>query len=163
MAYNPLMGNKYELTLNPAALHNLLQGIDEFPAPAKILAGLSGEQACQSVPGAPHSIATLLGHMLCWQEWFLGFAHGTEPPDPTAEENFPAVTPQQWTGLVQRFLDSLTEVEALATLEDCARELIKERSLGYGLASQASHNAYHLGQIVLLRRILGLWPPADAA
>jgi hypothetical protein len=162
MAYNPLMANKYELTLNQAALHNLLQGIDEFPAPAKILAGLSGGQACQSVPGSEHSIATLLGHMLCWQEWFMGFARRAEPQDPSAEQNFPAVTPQQWPGLVQRFMDTLAEVEALATPENCAREFVKERSLGYALASQASHNAYHLGQIVLLRRILGLWPPADA-
>ncbi len=162
MAYNPRMANKYELTLNRAALHNLLQGIDEFPAPEKVLAGLGAEQACRSVPGAPHSIATLLGHMLCWQEWFLSFARGDEPADPSAEQNFPAVTPQQWTGLVQRFLDTLTDVEALATLENCAREFVKERSLGYALASQASHNAYHLGQIVLLRRILGLWPPAPA-
>lgn len=160
MAYNPRMANTYELTLNRAALHNLLQGIDEFPAPGKILAGLSGEQACQGAPGSPYSIATLLGHMLCWQVWFLGFARGEQPSDPTAEQNFPGVTPQQWPGLVQRFLDTLTEVEALATPENCTREFVKERSLGYALASQASHNAYHLGQIVLLRRILGLWPPA---
>jgi hypothetical protein len=156
------MANKYELALNRAALQNLLQGTDEFTAPGRILAGLSGEQACQGALGSPHSIATLLGHMLCWQEWLLGFVRDAEFPEPSAEQNFPAVTPQQWPGLVQRFLDTLNEVEALATPENCARELVKERSLGYALASQASHNAYHLGQIVLLRRILGLWPPAEA-
>ena len=25
----------------------------------------------------------------------------------------------------------------------------------------ADHNAYHLGQVVTVRRLLGAWPPAD--
>ena len=30
---------------------------------------------------------------------------------------------------------------------------------GEGLAIVAQHNSYHLGQIVMLRRVLGAWPP----
>jgi hypothetical protein len=29
------------------------------------------------------------------------------------------------------------------------------------LISLASHNAYHLGRIVVLRQLLGAWPPAS--
>jgi uncharacterized damage-inducible protein DinB len=150
------------LTLNPAALRHMLLGSDEFLAPEQIFAGLSGEQACQTVPSSPHSIATLLAHMLFWQERRLGWARGEEQPELSEEQNFPAVMPQQWPGLVQQFLNTLSDLEALATPETCARELYEGRSAGYMLASHACHNAYHLGQVVLLRRALGLWPPADA-
>ena len=35
-----------------------------------------------------------------------------------------------------------------------------EKANGYtALEVLALHNSYHLGQIVLLRRILGAWPP----
>jgi hypothetical protein len=33
-------------------------------------------------------------------------------------------------------------------------------SIAYDLAGTALHNAYHCGQVVLLRRVQGLWPPA---
>ncbi len=29
------------------------------------------------------------------------------------------------------------------------------------LENLAAHNAYHFGRIVLLRRLLGIWPPAS--
>jgi hypothetical protein len=156
------MANELELTMNRAALRGMLLGSDEYLGPAKIFAGLSGEQACQSLPGLPHSIATLLAHMLFWQERRLGWARGEEQPELSEEQNFSAVTPEQWPGLVQRYMDTLAELEALATPETCARELYRGRSVGFTLASHACHNAYHLGQIVLLRRALGLWQPADA-
>jgi hypothetical protein len=155
------MDDMLELALNPAAMRHLLLGSDEFVAPEQVCAGLSGEQACLTVPRLPHSSATLLAHMLFWQERRLGWARGEEQPELSGELNFPAVTPEQWPGLVQRFLSTLAELEALATPETCARELYRGRSVGFMLASHACHNAYHLGQIVLLRRALGLWPPTE--
>jgi hypothetical protein len=57
----------------------------------------------------------------------------------------------------------------MAGIQECGR-LAEERgertsaqrddtSINYDLAGTALHNAYHLGQIVLLRRMQGLWPP----
>jgi hypothetical protein len=162
MAYNATMALELELTLNSDALKHLLLGSDEFIEPARGLSGMDGVAACRQLPGFPHSIATLLGHMLFWQERRAGWARGEEQPDFDDAVNFPAVTPEQWPGLVQRFIDSLAEFEALAQPETCAKELYRGRSLGFMLASHACHNAYHLGQIVLMRRLLGLWPPAPA-
>jgi hypothetical protein len=34
-----------------------------------------------------------------------------------------------------------------------------DTNICYDLAETALHNAYHLDQIVLLRRMQGLWPP----
>jgi len=151
------------LSLNSVALEHLLLGSDEFEAPAKILAGLTGEQACRSVEGLPHSIAGLLGHMVFWQERRLGWAQGVEQPDWDEAANFPAIAPENWPALVERFLGGFALLCALATPENSARELYRGRSVGFMLASQSCHNAYHLGQIVAARRLLGLWPPPEQA
>ncbi|MCC7477110.1 DinB family protein [bacterium] len=150
---------RLELSLNRDALAHLLLGSDEFEAPARILSGLSGEQACVQLPGVPWSIAGLLAHMIFWQERRLGWAQGLEQPDFGPEQNFPQVSAEQWPGLVQRFLEGFAALEALATPENSARQLYRGRSVGFMLASQSCHSAYHLGQIVLLRRLQGLWPP----
>lgn len=153
------MSAELELSLNPPAMENLLLGSDEFEAPARILAGLSGEQASAVLPGAPWSIATLLAHMIFWQERRIGWASGVDQPDFSPEQNFPAVSPEQWDELVGQFLTGFSRLQGLAGSADTASELYRGRSVGYMLASQSTHNAYHLGQIVLLRRLQGSWPP----
>ncbi|MCC7479045.1 DinB family protein [bacterium] len=153
------------LALNAAALRHLLQGADEHLPPARLLEGLSPEQACAVAPGMPHSIATLLGHMTHWQEHACGWLAGELPPAaPIPDEiNFPAVQPEQWEALRQSFLDSLEQLcqllEQQGDAELPAGEVFyKGRSSGFLMAMQALHNTYHLGQIVLLRRMLGAWP-----
>jgi hypothetical protein len=39
--------------------------------------------------------------------------------------------------------------------------IFDNRNAGFVAASHACHNSYHLGQIVMLRRLLGIWPPAS--
>ena len=155
------MAAELEMSFNSAALLHLLKGTDEYLPPEQILSGLSGEQACTLIPGLPHSIATWLGHMLYWQERRLGWVKGIEQPEITDTDNFPAVTSEQWPQLVVRFLASCEELAALVTPELCAQELYRGRSAGFAMASEACHNAYHMGQIVLMRRLLGLWPPPE--
>jgi len=36
-------------------------------------------------------------------------------------------------------------------------------SVGYALTDTAAHNGYHLGQIVLVRQMIGAWPPEGGA
>lgn len=157
-----LPAERLELSLNAPALLHLLLGSDEFESPERILSGLSGEQACTLLPGAPWSVAGLLAHMIFWQERRLGWASGQELGEWTAAENFPAVEPAQWEGLRARFLAGFSALEELATPTNSARQIYRGRSIGFMLASQACHSAYHLGQIVLLRRLQGTWPPPAA-
>ena len=37
------------------------------------------------------------------------------------------------------------------------REVYGKRNVGFMLASHAAHNAYHLGQIVLMLKLMGEW------
>jgi len=155
------MSDKAALNLNPAALMELLRGEMEFANPAGILAGLSGEQACARVPGAPHSIADLVSHMLFWQERRTAFGRGENPPWEEVEAgDWRGVEPEDWDALRARLLDGFEALAACAGDRAALdADLSHGRNFGLSLASQTLHNAHHLGQIILLRQLLGLWPP----
>ena len=121
-------------------------------------------------PSLPHSPWELLEHLRIAQRDILEFSRdpGHESPD------WPA---GYWPGdVAPPFLDSWDESLAgfMADLDEMA-ELVRdpERDLfapfpwgdGQTLLREAllvaDHNAYHLGQMVDVRRSLGVWPPAD--
>ncbi len=141
--------------------------------PSHILENLSEEQAHSKVAGAPHSIYAELWHAAYWQDVMLGRVHGKGTPSPEHNAmSFPdeaAVRAEAWSELCERFLSGAKEAAALAdgdaqkldsivlcpSPSDPARRMtIREQ-----LESFAAHNAYHLGRVVLLRQLLGCWPP----
>jgi hypothetical protein len=72
------------------------------------------------------------------------------------------VAPGDWEGLCGAFLASFDDLLACADdPELMGRELKEHQTAGCWLANHACHNAYHLGQIVLLRRMLGIWNPVN--
>ena len=136
-----------------------------FLAPRAIIEGLTSLQAAQLVPGAPHSIAQILAHMIFWQEWFCQRCAGVAAPVVAhAADGWPAVAAGDWPGLQQRFLAGLERAAALECVDKPISPTIDFPPLAAYTVNDAqvhiaSHNAHHLGQIVLLRQILGLWPP----
>ena len=77
-------------------------------------------------------------------------------------DEFRSVPLEDWESVRQDFLSGLEELKALS--DDAAlldhQYLGRDHDVGFVLMDFALHNAYHLGQIVLLRRLLGAWPPA---
>ena len=75
----------------------------------------------------------------------------TEPPSDAA-----------WEDAIAGYLDDRRAVQALAA--DTAIDLGARIPHGSGqtylreLLLVADHNAYHVGQLVLVRRFLGIWP-----
>jgi hypothetical protein len=62
--------------------------------------------------------------------------------------------------LREEFLESFEELLAAAERPELVRrEPTPGRNIGCLLANHALHNAYHLGQIVLMRRLFGNWNP----
>jgi uncharacterized damage-inducible protein DinB len=75
------------------------------------------------------------------------------------------VTGDHWPEIQARFLAGLDRAAALA---DRAGEVVAPAiefppmahyTIGDALGHIAQHNAHHLGQIVLLRQLMGQWPP----
>ena len=136
----------------------------------KAVAGFAPELRGQRAHGLPHSAWELLEHLRIAQHDLLDFARnpnyeGKDWPDeywpPTPEPP----SPRAWDESVAAFTRDRAAVKALAT--DPAIDL--DAKIPH--ASKASqtylravllvldHNAYHVGELVLLRRLLGAWPP----
>ena len=155
------MSETWVYTASPDAVKELLNGGGEFARPDNLLSDLTGEQASAVPPASPYSIGQIVAHTHFWQNANIAAARGETWPRPThLEDTFAPVAPEDWPALVTDFLTGIQTCKDLAeqkaTLTSPARE---DTSLDYDLAESALHNAYHLGQIVLLRRMQGWWPP----
>ena len=141
----------------------LADGVGGFTPFARALDGLSPEDAVRKPEGSPHSVAEVVAHMVFWQERFLRIVDGEAPaPVKHAADGWPAVTAEEWPGLVRRYLAGLGRFRDIAGDEDELRRPLvegRDRSVGASLASYYLHDAHHLGQVILLRRMLGAWPP----
>jgi len=152
----------HKLELGRADLKIILNGSWEYAEPVDILGGISAEDACRRLEGCPHSIAELVRHMNYWQQEQLAIARGEDRPRgpdfKLGETDFGEVEPEEWETLRDVFLGSY------ADLLECAddpklmlREPNEKCNVAFMLANHALHNAYHLGQIAQLRRMMGNW------
>lgn len=117
--------------------------------------------------GADHSLWQLLEHLRIAQSDILEFsrdANHVSPPWPSGYWPQEPAPPDDkaWDNSLRRFRRDLKAFCAL--LEDPATDLYRKIPHGDGQTILreamliADHNAYHVGQIVLLRRLLGIWP-----
>lgn len=91
---------------------------------------------------------------------------GETENEPQAENNdatfrLPTLTLQNWKDTKEEYLYVHRELEnilAKSTQEELEREVRGERTLVLELKSIAMHDAYHIGQIVCLSKMLGGWP-----
>lgn len=129
-----------------------LTGGGAFREVSEILRGLTFGTATRSVPGAPHTIYDLLWHAQRSQTLLLEHASGGAV-DWEAVESWwpPTVSEGEWARVLREFELGLAHARLLAEdPSDRARD---------ALTDLAVHNAYHLGQVVQLRRLLGDWTP----
>jgi uncharacterized damage-inducible protein DinB len=148
----------------------VLTGEGMFLAPAAVLNGLSTEAADAKPHNLPHSIAEIVAHMCFWQEWFNGCAvNGFTGVPEHAAVGWPSVPSDSWDALRARYLRAIEEAKRIAAEADWLVDpllppgvdippLAKE-SRGSGVLHAAVHSGHHLGQIITMRQLMGLWPP----
>jgi uncharacterized damage-inducible protein DinB len=145
------------------ALSMALEGTEAHVKTVNAIAGLSADQAGRKPAGVPHSIYQLMNHLVLWQDKCLEWLDGQDPAWPAhASEGWPGAerpeSQDEWDGLVTRFREGLEKAVDQVDREDMYT--VRDRWAPVQLLrSIASHNSYHLGQIVMLRRMLGAWPP----
>lgn len=147
---------------------------DSAATPAShILENLSEELSHRRVAGAPHTIYDEVWHMAFWQQVTLEWIAGVETPCPEhAAQGFPSdadTARESFPELCHRFLEGAAKAAAAADDPEgidkpiqCpspAGKPTRTMSVREQLESLAAHNAYHLGRVVLLRQMLGSWPP----
>jgi uncharacterized damage-inducible protein DinB len=132
------------------------------------LEGVTVEQAGTVLEGAQHSIYQLVMHMAYWQEIGLARARGMPAPSPEhAAEGWTAqAAPQsddEWSEAVEELAAGLWELDAMLDSEDVDLDRVvepdRQRTARDNVLMVLCHNSYHLGEIVMLRRQLGAWPP----
>jgi uncharacterized damage-inducible protein DinB len=141
--------------------------------PARALEQLSCEDAERRPTGASHSIAEIVAHAAFWQDWYLDRCDGAAAPiAPKAAEGWPAVAPRSWPDVHDRFIRGLERAVALAGRDDGLDRPITppiefaplaEYTVRDALVHVSVHNAHHLGQVITLRQMMGLWPPPSGS
>jgi uncharacterized damage-inducible protein DinB len=151
---------------SPKAIEGLIEAWSSFTPATRALEGLTPEQAVAKLDGWPHSIAEVVAHMLYWQRSdFETIETGAEPENPTPDEDFPTVAAEDWPLVKDAFLASLERSKAMARDAALLERPILDGGFTVGLRMVwfTGHNAYHLGQVVFMRRVLGAWPPPSGS
>jgi uncharacterized damage-inducible protein DinB len=155
-----------------ALRHHLLRLLDWRDAHAGFDAavdGLPGEFRGAQPEGLPYSAWQLLEHLRLTQRDILDFCRNPEYAEPVWPDDYwPASsappTADAWDESIRGFRADRDALKALATDPDV--DLFAEIPHGGGqtyvreLLLVADHTAYHVGQLVMLRRLLGAWPAA---
>jgi len=151
------------------ALIELFRGKGAHADPIGCIEDVSADLAVRRIDGFPHSIGDLVFHMNYWMSYELKRIRSEKPNYPEHNaESFPA-SPQNWDHLKRDFSWFLQELAKLAQfpradlerLVECVHEGDKKvaGTLEAVLCQMIAHNSYHVGQIALIRRALGAWPP----
>jgi uncharacterized damage-inducible protein DinB len=119
--------------------------------------GLTPEQASWRDGKGNHSIGQLANHLVFWNQEELAKFKG-EPPvkfSGNNDETFNNFDSKKWAATVQQLDQVLTDWEkAIETADD------KKLESWYStIAHIGTHNAYHIGQIIYIRRLQGSWDP----
>jgi uncharacterized damage-inducible protein DinB len=159
--------------MSERALTELLRGQGAHADPIACVEDISAELAGRQVAGFPHSIGQLLFHMNYWMDYEVRRIRGDRPAYPEhSAESFPAwpsVDAAEWDRRRSRLGELLGEFAALA--KSSRAELDRQieathdgdkkiaGTLEAVLWQMVAHNSYHVGQIAMVRRALGVWPP----
>jgi len=155
-------------------LIELLYGKGAHANPLACVEDLSVELAGLHAENLPHSVWQIVWHLDFWTDYELRRIRGEEPhyPDHAAESWPSSIAPPsetEWQKEVARFTELIGVLAAMAKSDsnDLNREVpamhpnqeTRTSSVLAILWQTLAHNSYHTGQMALVRRALGAWPP----
>ena len=140
-----------------AQLHTTHDVKDWF-VPANIaVEGLTPEQAKWTDGSGNHSVGQLANHLIYWDlQQLRQFKNLPQPAfDGNNDETFNSFDSKNWKATVQRLDSVLTAIEKEVEATDDA----KLQSWYSTLAHISTHNAYHIGQMIFVRKLQNAWDP----
>ena len=138
-------------------LHTTHNKEDWFVPISVAVDALTAEQARWQPSGGGHSAGQLTYHLLFWNRHNLLKMKG-QPTDKFSgnnEETFDKFDNKQWADMVKQLDQVMNDLEKLVESADDQ----KLASLAPTIANICTHNAYHVGQIVYVRKLQGSWNP----
>ena len=122
------------------------------------VAGLNPAQASWTDKSGNHSVGQLANHLVFWDRDSLASFKGEKQAkfDGNNDETFNNFDAKSWAKTVTDLDAVMTEWEtAVAAADDAKISLWASR-----IAHVGAHNAYHIGQMVYVRKLQGVWDPA---
>lgn len=147
-------------------LHSTHDTAEWFTPINAAVAGLTAEQAKwvpknaagKVDPKANHSVGMLTYHLAFWNERALEGLRGEKRPAPnTNDETFNDFDAAHWSDVVQRLDKVMKDLEA--EVEKMPEEKLTKSA--EAITHICTHNAYHTGQILYVRKLQGSWNPAN--
>jgi hypothetical protein len=130
------------------------------------LAGIPAEERGKRPAGTPHSLWELLEHARIAQSDILEFSRNPKHASPDFPSGYwpkSAAPPSDaaWEKSIDDFFRDMEEMGKLVTDPNTDLSAPIPHGSGQTILREAllvaDHNAYHLGQFVLVRRLLGNW------
>jgi uncharacterized damage-inducible protein DinB len=154
--------DKKPTTLREVLLAELksTHGAEEWFVPANIaVKGLTAEQASWTDGKGNHSVGQLAYHLVFWNRRNLQALKGEKPEKFSGnnDETFDQFDTKKWNETVQQLDDVMNELEKWVETADEA----KLRESAQMLTHISTHNAYHIGQIIYVRKEQGSWDPKN--
>jgi uncharacterized damage-inducible protein DinB len=122
------------------------------------VAGLTPAQASWTDKSGNHSVGQLANHLVFWDREALARFKGEKPAkfDGNNDETFNNFDAKSWDATV-------TQLDAVMTEWEKAVEAADDQKIALWastIAHVGAHNAYHIGQMVYVRKLQGVWDPA---
>lgn len=141
-----------------------------FVAARNAIAGLTVQQAAWKPDDSVNCIWETLSHLYYYNNAYLQRFKGIEYEYDVAENNATFSTGEyteaEWQADVTRFDAVMSEWRSLIAAADASKfseSVPTNMSLNWAdlIADVNAHNAYHGGQILLLRKLQGSWDPKE--
>jgi len=117
-----------------------------------LLARLKPEASAERLPDVPYSLLGNLYHAVFWHRVWLGRLTGGKRP--AWKDDWKEPGPEALDALRDEFLDGLNRALAMVEAEPFEHRMESDARALHLLMSLAIHDAYHLGQIKLIKRMM---------
>jgi len=160
LSSHALAQNKKPVTLRSILLEQLQtthKDKDWFVPINIAVEGLTAEQANWKDGSGNHSVGQLTNHLLFWNGRELAKFKG-EPEKKFSgnnDETFNNFDSKKWNDTVTQLDQVMAELETFVESADDQ----KLQTWASDIAHIGTHNAYHVGQIIFVRKLQGSWNP----
>ncbi len=120
-------------------------------------AGLTADQTTFTQGKGNHTVGQLVYHMTFWNSRVVRQLQGEKLDDSNInnDDTFTKYDPKNWDATLKQFDDDMTALEKFVESADDA----KLAKIAPTISRVAEHNAYHTGEIVVIRKLQGTWNP----
>jgi uncharacterized damage-inducible protein DinB len=140
-------------------LHSTRDKSEWFVCADVAVAGLTPEQASWTDGKGNHSVGQLAYHLVFWNRQSLARLKGVAPVkfDGNNDETFTKFEAKNWTETVKQLDEVMTELEKWVETADEA----KLEQEAQQITHISTHNAYHIGEMVMVRKEQGVWDASE--